>query len=41
MLVCVEINIPQIYRGSDKSLAWPEKKQARKLVRDAHDFNNI
>ena len=28
-------------RGADKSLALPGKKQARKHVRDARDFNNI
>jgi hypothetical protein len=28
-------------RGSDKPLAPPGKKQARKYVRDARDFNNI
>jgi len=27
--------------GADKSLALPGRKQARKHVRDAHDFNNI
>jgi hypothetical protein len=30
-----------LYRGADKSLARPGKKQARKHVRDARDFNNI
>ena len=30
-----------IYRGVDKSLARPGRKQARKQVRDARDFNNI
>jgi len=30
-----------IYRGADKSLARPGRKQAQKHVRDAHDFNNI
>ena len=30
-----------LHRGADKSLARPEKKQARKHVRDARDFNNI
>ena len=30
-----------IYRGTDKSLARPGRKQARKHVRDARDFNNI
>jgi len=29
------------HRGADKSLARPERKQARKHVRDARDFNNI
>jgi len=29
------------YRGADKSLARPERKQARKHVRDARDFKNI
>ena len=29
------------YRGADKSLAQPGRKQARKYVRDARDFNNI
>ena len=29
------------YRGTDKSLARPGRKQARKHVRDARDFNNI
>ena len=28
-------------RGADKSLARPARKQARKHVRDARDFNNI
>jgi len=27
--------------GADKSLARPGKKQARKQVRDARDFNNL
>jgi len=30
-----------LYRGADKSLARPGKKQARKHVRDARDFNKI
>jgi len=30
-----------IYRGADKSLARPGRKQARKHVRDGRDFNNI
>ena len=29
------------YRGAGKSLARPGRKQARKHVRDARDFNNI
>ena len=29
------------YRGADKSLARPGRKQAWKHVRDARDFNNI
>ena len=30
-----------IYASADKSLARPGRKQARKHVRDARDFNNI
>jgi len=30
-----------IYRGADKSLARPGRKQARKYFRNARDFNNI
>jgi len=30
-----------MYRGADKSLARPGRKQARKHVRYARDFNNI
>ena len=29
------------YRGADKSLAQPERKQAWKHVSDACDFNNV
>jgi len=29
------------YRGADKYLARPGRKQARKHVRDTRDFNNI
>jgi len=29
------------YRGADKSLSRPGKKQVRKHVRDARDFNKI
>ena len=30
-----------LYRGADKSLVRPGKKQARNHVRKARDFNNI
>jgi len=30
-----------MYRAADKSLTRPARKQARKHVRDARDFNNI
>ena len=30
-----------MYRGADKSLARPGRKQARKHVRNARDFNNM
>jgi len=30
-----------LYRGTNKSLARSGRKQARKHVRDAYDFNNI
>jgi len=30
-----------LYRGADKSLSRPGRKQVRKHVGDAHDFNNI
>jgi len=30
-----------LYRGAGKSLARPGRKQARKHVRDARDFNSI
>jgi len=30
-----------IYRGADKSLARPGRKQARKHVRNVRDFNKI
>ena len=33
--------IRNTYRGADKSLTRPERKQAPKHVRDARDFNNI
>jgi len=34
-------DLPVHYRGADKSLARPGRKQARKHVRDPRDFNNI
>ena len=34
-------HIQNMYRGADKSLARPGRKQARKHVREARDFNNI
>ena len=36
-----EIFTEILYRGADKSLARPGRKQFRKHVRDARDFNNI
>jgi len=33
------MKLVQVYRGADKSLAWPGRKQARKHIRDARDFN--
>ena len=33
--------LPQYTRGTDKSLARPGRKQARKHVRDASNFNDI
>jgi len=39
---CVrELKNSNIYRDADKSLARPGRKQSRKHVRDARDFNNI
>jgi len=35
------VNCVCTYRGADKSLARPGRKQARKHVRDARDFNKI
>ena len=32
---------PTTYRGADKTLARPGRKQAREHVRDARDFNNM
>jgi len=39
--VCVILLSCALYRGADKSLARPGRKQARKHVRDARHFNNI
>ena len=36
-----QFSLVSFYRGADKSLARPEKKQTRKHVRNARDFNNI
>jgi len=33
--------LSSVYGDADKSLARPGRKQARKHVRDARDFNNI
>jgi len=41
MLIRNFINHVLDYRGADKSLAGPGRKQARKHVRDARDFNKI
>jgi len=41
-LICLQQMEPgSIPRGADKSLARPGRKQARKHVRVARDFNNI
>ena len=40
-MTAVENNVMlQLYRDADKSLARPGRKQARKNIRDARDFNN-
>jgi hypothetical protein len=36
-----ETELTFLYRGADKSLSRPGRKQARKHVRDARHFNNI
>ena len=36
---CIHDEVVTLYRGADKSLARPGRKQARKHVRDARDFN--
>jgi len=41
LFITVEDNLYVFTRGPDKSLARPGRKQARKHVRDARDFNNI
>ena len=40
-MVTQTCNSVTLYRGTDKSLARPGRKQARKHVRDTRDFNNI
>jgi hypothetical protein len=37
----LQIMILCLYRGADKSLARPGRKQALKRVKNARDFNNI
>jgi len=37
----ITVNNSTLYPGADKSLARPGRKQARKHVREARDFNNI
>jgi len=39
-LIIIHGNL-RLYRGADKSLARPGRKQAQKHVTDARDFNNI
>jgi len=36
-----QYEVDVLYRGADRSLAQPGRKQTRKHVRDARDFNNI
>ena len=38
---CNQLLPNSIYRGTDKSLARPGRKEARKHVRDARDFSKI
>ena len=38
---CNGITFTFFYRGADKPLARPRRKQSRKHVRDAHGFNKI
>ena len=37
----LQILMTRFYRGADKYLAQTGRKQGRKHVRDARDFNNI
>jgi len=39
--VGVDVHLHLKYRGADKLLAQPGRKQSRKYVRDARDFNDI
>jgi len=39
--VTFSCNVDSLLRGADKALARTGRKQARKQVRDARDFNNI
>ena len=41
MYAAVDCGSWDMYRGADKSLVQPGRKQARKHVRDPRDFNNI
>ena len=41
LFIIFEGNLYVFTRGTDKFLAQPGRKQARKHVRDAGDFNNI
>jgi len=44
LTICFHLNVfrlPYIPRDADKALARPGRKQARKHVRNARDFNNI
>ena len=38
---CIWNTVRSSYRGADKSLARPGRKQAQKHVKDARDFNNF
>ena len=41
MYSCCNCDSVNVLPGADKSLARTGRKQARKHVRDAHDFNNV